>query len=82
MFVFEQVFGRRLFGSADRSGTGLAGGRVGGKSCANNRIVLGLVGGQAVGGKAVCSSEVDATSALMVRNKQAIFSAQVWRYCS
>ena len=25
---------------------------------------------------------VDATSALMVRNKQAIFSAQVWRYCS
>ena len=47
----KQVFGRRLFGSADRFGFCLWRGRVGSKTLSNERIVLGLVVGQAVRGQ-------------------------------
>jgi hypothetical protein len=44
----KQVFGRRLFGSADGSGSCLLRGGVGGKPLGNERIVRGLVIGQTV----------------------------------
>ena len=50
MFVqaVKQVFGRRLFGSSDRSGFCLWRGRVGGKTLGNERIVRSLVVSQTV----------------------------------